>query len=59
MSFNEEYQDASNAATLALLKNIEEAANNSDKLNAGARAEALKNLAEAYAWLASPNNSHS
>jgi hypothetical protein len=58
MSFNEEYQDASNAATLALLKNIKEAAEGSDKLNASGRTEALKNLAEALAWITSPNNTH-
>ncbi|WP_242592318.1 hypothetical protein [Streptomyces sp. GB4-14] len=58
MSFNEDYDSASQAATLALLKNIEEAAEASDKLNASARTEALKNLAEAYAWVVSPNNAH-
>ncbi|MGW3644969.1 hypothetical protein [Streptomyces sp. NPDC000878] len=58
MSFNEEYQDASNAATLALLKNIEQAAEDTNKLNASSRTEALKNLAEAFAYVTSPNNSH-
>lgn len=58
MSFNEEYQDASNAATLALLKNIEQAAEETNDLTASARAEALKELAEAYAWVTSPNNTH-
>lgn len=58
MSFNEEYQDASNAATLALLKNIEQAAEDTDKLNASSRTEALKNLAEAFAYVTAPNNSH-
>lgn len=58
MSFNEEYQDASGEAALALLKNIATAADDAQKLNAGGTAEALKNLAEAYAYVTSPNNSH-
>ncbi|MFB7597227.1 hypothetical protein [Streptomyces sp. NPDC056160] len=58
MSFNDELQSAQQEATLALLTNIKEAAKESGKLNPGNQAEALKNLAEAYAWLTVPNNSH-
>jgi hypothetical protein len=58
MSFNDELQRAQQDATLALLANIKDAAKESSKLTPGNQAEALKNLAEAYAWLTVPNNSH-
>jgi predicted S18 family serine protease len=58
MSFSEDYQNATNEATLALLENIKEAAKESSKLNPGNRAEALNNLAEAYARVTNPAQRH-
>jgi hypothetical protein len=58
MSFTDEYNDASNAATLALLKGIKEAAEESSDLTPGSRAEALKDLAEAYARVTNPAQRH-
>jgi hypothetical protein len=59
MSGNDQaYEDASTTARLAILDAITRAANDLHKHNAPAAAEGAKNLAEAYAWVRTPNNSH-
>ncbi|WIC88861.1 hypothetical protein SEA_ONIONKNIGHT_55 [Streptomyces phage OnionKnight] len=59
MSYSQQFEDASEEARVALMQYIAKAAEDAQqKLNAGATAEALRNLAEAYAFVASPNNSH-
>lgn len=52
---NVEPQDA---AREALLVAIAESAVATEKLNTGSRPAALKELAEAYAWVISPSNGH-
>jgi diadenosine tetraphosphate (Ap4A) HIT family hydrolase len=59
MSYSQEFEDASEQARVALMRNIAQAADEvREKLNAGTAATALNTLAEAYAYVASPNNAH-
>lgn len=59
MPHSQQFEDASEEARVALLQYIAKAAEDAQqKLNASATTEALKNLAEAYAYVVSPNNSH-
>lgn len=50
--------DPQDAARDALLTAIADSAAATEKLNTGSRPAALNELAEAYAWVISPNNSH-
>lgn len=51
--------DTEEETRIALFKHISEAADGlKENAGASARAEGLKDLAEAYAWLTVPNNSH-
>ncbi|MDQ0943293.1 hypothetical protein [Streptomyces sp. V1I1] len=58
MSNTEEGKSPQDAARDALLRQIAAAADAAPKLNPGNAAEALKNLAEAYAYVISPAQSH-
>ncbi|SDM76867.1 hypothetical protein [Streptomyces wuyuanensis] len=51
-------QHPQEAAREALLRQIAAAANAAPKLNPGNAAEALKNLAEAYAFVVAPSQPH-
>lgn len=56
---SDETRDPQDAAREALLRGIVKATEHATtKLNASGEAEALKNLAEAYAFLVSPSQPH-
>lgn len=58
MSDTEETKHPQDAARDALLRQIAAAANAAPKLNPSNAAQALKDLAEAYAFVVSPSQPH-
>ncbi|NUK22048.1 hypothetical protein [Streptomyces lunaelactis] len=58
MSDEAQSRNPQDVAREALLKRIGQAAEDTTKVGASAQAEALKNLAEAYAFVVSPAQPH-